>query len=113
MILRWRIADQLGQFGNVPAYSKLEYEYRWGIEGARSNTHGSAGVVRALFESETDSPTGIYVDPDNTSGYDLYNRNESSNWRNVQSGTRSRTIDNSASSSVKLPSIFVLIPFRP
>ena len=55
MILRWRIADQLGQFGNVPAYSKLEYEYRWGIEGARSNTHGSAGVVRALFESETDS----------------------------------------------------------
>ena len=98
MILRWRIADQ---FGNVPAYSKLEYEYHWGIEGARSNTNGSAGVVRALFESDTDSPTGIYVHPDNTGGYSLYIRNESSNWRNVQSGTRSRSIDNSTSSSDK------------
>ena len=98
MILRWRIADQ---FGNVPAYSKLEYEYHWGVEGARSNTNGSAGVVRALFESDTDSPTGIYVHPDKTGGYSLYVRNESSSWRNVQSGTRSRSIDNSTSSSDK------------
>lgn len=98
MILRWRIADQ---FGNVPAYSKLEYEYYWSIEGARSNTNGSAGVVRALFESETDSPTSIYVHPDNTSGYELYTRNESSSWRTVHSGTRSRSIDNATSSSDK------------
>lgn len=105
MILRWRIADQLG---NVPSYSKMVYAYIWQIEGAKDAGGGSAPVFRALFESETDSPNNIYVKPDASSSTansyygSLWYKNSDTSWGTVTSDAKTRSYDNSTSPTVKV-----------
>jgi len=110
MVILWSIGDQMG---NIPAYSEMYYQYKWGITGAKSaNKKSSAGVICGLMERDAKNLyDDIYVWPDDGGNSTVLNKwntqfdrncywRDNTSWTNVVLDSyKERTIDNKTSAT--------------